>query len=103
MKKKQALSEGSDADELSSSGPLSSRLPFVLNILSLLCAIWFCIYGVVWVYLIALVMAYPVGLLGWVLHLYARKVGGVSRLNRAVRSLYLVGLVLSGGSLLFTL
>ena len=103
MKKRQTLLGDSDADELSSSGSLPSRLPFVLNILSLLCAIWFCMYGVVWVYLIALVMAYPVGLLGWVLHLYARKVGGVSWLNRAVRSLYLVGLVLSGGSLLFTL
>ena len=102
MKKRQTLLGDSDADELSSSGA-PSRLPFVLNILSLLCAIWFCIYGVVWTYLIALVMAYPVGLLGLVLHLYARKVGGASRLNRAVRSLYLVGLVLSGGSLLFTL
>ena len=103
MKKKQVFSGSSDSDELSSSGPLPSRLPFVLNILSLLCAIWFCIYGVVWVYLIALVMAYPIGLFGWVLHLYARKVGGVSWLNRAVRSLYLVGLFLSGGALLFTL
>ena len=72
MNERQSFLGGSEDDELSSSGAPASRLPLVLNLLSLLCAIWFCIYGIVWAYLLALVMAYPVGILGWVLHLHAR-------------------------------
>ncbi len=87
-----------DPDDLGPShvhGP--HTLATVLNIAAGLCGLWFCFYGIVWAYLIALWTAYPIGLLGWCLHNYAARIGGQTPLNRAVRIVHQIGLTLSLG------
>ena len=75
--------------------PLSSKPAIFLNCLAIGCGAWFAIYGMVWVYFSALIIAYPVGLVGWLLHLWAKHIDGVTRLNLFARRLHKVGFALS--------
>lgn len=76
-------------------GETFPKLAITLNCLSIGCGLWFCFYGIVWVYFIALFAAYPVGLVGWLLYTQAKRVGGPTRLNLWARRIHQVGLVAS--------
>lgn len=53
-----------------------------------------------WVYLAALFIAYPVGLAGVIMWYMARKTGKFAKLNRATMWVFIIGLILSLGSIL---
>ena len=74
---------------------LSGKPAIVINCLSIGCGVWFAIYGMVWVYFSALIIAYPVGLIGWLLHLWAKHIDGVTRLNLLARRIHKFGFALS--------
>ena len=90
---KQFKDDGNRVASLDENPP--NKVALALNIFAGLCGLWFCVCGFVWAYLIALWAAYPVGLLGWGLQRYAAKLGGETRLNRAVRIIHQLGLTLS--------
>ena len=68
------------------------------NILAILCGLWFGMVGVLWTYYMNLVLAYPVGILGFYFWYQASKIKkGV--LNRIALSILIAGLVCSLGAL----
>lgn len=70
------------------------------NILSIGCGLWFLAFGMIWVYWINLLLAYPVGLLGLYFWKKANTIqGGI--LNRIALSILVTGLLASVGILLF--
>lgn len=79
---------------------MTDKTARTINILALICAIWFLITGAMWVYLAALFIAYPVGLAGAIMWYKARKTGKFAKLNRATMWVYIIGLLLSLGSIL---
>ena len=68
---------------------------FPLNLLALLCGIWFVLTSWLWADLANLVISYPVGLVGFLLWNLGRKRAPHSRLNRVAFALLLTGLVAS--------
>jgi hypothetical protein len=67
----------------------------LLYIISLICGIWFLLFGWAWTYLVNLVVAYPAGIAAFVLWFFARKLDEESKLNRICIRLILTGLFLS--------
>jgi H+/Cl- antiporter ClcA len=66
-----------------------------LNMIALICAVWFLPMGSFWTYLGNLIVGYPVGIIGWVLWRNARKLDADSKLNKVVMWLLVAGLVCS--------
>lgn len=67
----------------------------VFYIISLICSIWFLLFGWCWIYLANLVIAYPFGISAFALWLYARKLDPENKLNRICIRIILTGLFLS--------
>lgn len=67
----------------------------ILYIISLVCGIWFLAFGWIWTYLANLILAYPFGLIGFLLWLYAKKLNSEDRYNRICIRLLLTALFLS--------
>lgn len=70
------------------------------NLLSIVCGIWFTIFGMFWTYWMNLILAYPVGILGVFFWYKANRIEK-SVLNNIASSILLIGLFCSLGSLLF--
>jgi 4-hydroxybenzoate polyprenyltransferase len=74
---------------------LKNKKARILYIISLACGIWFLAFGWAWTYLGNLIIAYPFGLIGFLLWLYAKKLDPEDRYNRICIRLLLTGLFLS--------
>jgi hypothetical protein len=62
---------------------------------SIICGTWFLITGSVWVYLVNLIVSYPVGLIGIFLWWRGKKLNPGSRANKIALWLHIAGLGLS--------
>jgi len=74
-----------------------------LFILTLLLAIWFTLFGMVWVYFAALIIAYPVGIISLVICLTMLSADKSQKRYKAVLYLLLLGFILSIGALIILL
>ncbi|MFN8286471.1 MAG: hypothetical protein U0V74_06955 [Chitinophagales bacterium] len=78
---------------------MTEKTTRTLSIMALICAIWFLLTGTMWVYLGALFIAYPIGIVGAVIWYFTRRTGKFVKLNRATMWVFIVGLILSLGSI----
>jgi hypothetical protein len=73
-----------------------------LNVLALLCSLWFLLMGGIWAYGLPLLLAYPAAIVGLFLRSAAKKRDPSSKLNRVVHWVFILGLVVSLVSLILT-
>jgi O-antigen/teichoic acid export membrane protein len=72
----------------------------LVSVIAFICALWFLLTGWIWTYLMALVLAYPVGLLSLFLYWKDSRTKPSLRLNRITLWTLRVGLAVSLGSIL---
>jgi hypothetical protein len=77
--------------------------PKLYNTLSIICGIWFLLFGSFWPYFANLVVAYPVGFLGLYFWSKARKIDPLNKVNKAAFIIFLVGFSISMLSLVVLL
>lgn len=63
--------------------------------IAILCGVWFCLTGWLWTFLLNLVIAYPIGLLGFCMWLTAYQVNPNDKKNTVAIALLGLGLVSS--------
>jgi len=63
--------------------------------IAILCGVWFCLTGWLWTFLLNLVIAYPIGLLGFCMWLAAYQVNPNDKKNTVAIALLGLGLVSS--------
>ena len=80
-----------------------AKRPLIYNVIALVCAIWFLLTSWLRAYLINLIIACPVAIVGLILWKLGKDQEPDSRLNRIVFWLFIAGLVISGVALLWFL
>jgi hypothetical protein len=77
----------------------SQRTFNILNILSIICSVWYIAFGWVWAWLVNVFLVFPFALIGLILWLFGRKAEN-KKLSKAAGIMLLIGTVTSFGTLL---
>jgi hypothetical protein len=67
----------------------------ILYIISLICGIWFLLFGWIWTYFANLILVYPFAVVGLICWIFAKKLDPESRYNRICIRLLLTAFFLS--------
>jgi len=67
----------------------------ILYILSILCGVWFILTGWIWSYAAALIISYPIAIIGFLLWLIAKNKDPMHRLQKVTITIYYIGFTIS--------